>query len=208
MMEVKLIVANGSHKGKEIKIARDIFEIGKSPRCQLSPGGEGVARHHCAIFRKEGYAAIKPIDAVEPTFINGKRIEKPQKLRNGDLLKVGGLELEVQLTVGVSGQKMSKVQSVTEAAARVVEKRQIRENKAKAAGGNDDDDLDLFAIFGEEAPTEEDLPSFITRKHRETTEETVQASAEEDALAKEKKMQESTRNAAGDAIKAMLRQAR
>ena len=208
MMEVKLIVANGSHKGKEIKIARDIFEIGKSPRCQLSPGGEGVARHHCAIFRKEGYAAIKPIDAVEPTFINGKRIEKPQKLRNGDLLKVGGLELEVQLTVGVSGQKMSKVQSVTEAAARVVEKRQIRENKAKAAGGNDDDDLDLFAIFGEEAPTEEDLPSFITRNHRETTEETAQASAEEDALAKEKKMQESTRNAAGDAIKAMLRQAR
>lgn len=208
MMEVKLIVANGSHKGKEIKIARDVFEIGKSPRCQLSPGGEGVARHHCAIFRKEGYAAVKPIDAAEPTFINGKRIEKPQKLRNGDILKVGGLELEVQLTVGVSGQKLSKVQSVTEAAARVVEKRQIRETKAKAAGGKDDDDLDLFAIFGEEAPTEEDLPSFITRKHRETNTEAAQVNQEDDALAKEKKMQESTRNAAGDAIKAMLRQAR
>ena len=209
MMEVNLIVASGSHKGKEIKITRDVFEIGKSPKCQLAPGGEGVGRHHCAIFRKEGYAAIKALDPNLPTLVNGKRVEGAQKLRNGDVLKIGSLELEIQLTVGVSGQKLSKVQSVSEATARIMEKKQIQKSKNAAAGNSSgDDELDVFAIFGEEAPSAEELPSFITRKKRGPEEGAKNAASEDDALAKEKKMQESTRSAAGDAIKAMLNQAR
>ena len=208
MMEVTLIVNSGSHKGQEIALKKEIFEIGKSPRCHLTLGGDGVGRHHCAIFRKEGYAALKPLDPAEVTTINGKKVEKPQKLRNGDILKIGAMEFEVQLTVGVSGQKLSKVQPVSEAAARAAEKKQIKKTKEAAAGGSADDDLDLFAIFGEEAPTDDDLPSFITKKHSLNDAVSAQAQEEEDAMAKEKKMQESTRNAAGDAIKAMLNQAR
>ena len=208
MMDVKLVITNGLYKGKEIKITRDVFEIGKSPKCQLNPGGTGVARHHCAIFRKEGYAAVKPLDENFDTVINGKKVEKPQKLRNGDVLQVGALQFEIQLTVGVSGQKMSKVQSVSEAAARIAEKKNIEKSRKRAAGSTEDDDLDVFAIFGEEAPSEEELPSFITRKNREEEQAEVRGAVEEDAMAKEKKMQEATRSAAGDAIKAMLNQAR
>ncbi len=208
MMEVALIVNSGSHKGQEIAVKKEIFEIGKSPRCHLTLGGNGVGRHHCAIFRKEGYAAIKPLDPTEVTLVNGKKVEKPQKLRNGDILKVGSMEFEIQLTVGVSGQKLSKIQSVSEAVARVAEKKQIKKTKEAAAGGSEDDELDLFAIFGEQAPTDDDLPSFITKKHNLKDAELEQTDVEEDAMAKEKKMQESTRNAAGDAIKAMLNQAK
>ncbi len=209
MMDVKLVIINGLYKGKEIKITRDVFEIGKSPKCQLNPGGTGVARHHCAIFRREGYAALKPLDLTFDTLINNKKVEKPQKLRNGDILQVGQLQFEVQVTVGVSGQKMSKVQSVSEAAARIAEKKSIEKSKMKAAGGKDgnEDDLDVFAIFGEDVPSEEELPSFITRKSKSEDEEVAEA-AEDDELAKEKKVQESTRSAASDAIKAMLNQAR
>jgi len=210
MMEVKLVVANGSHQGQVIEIKREIFEIGKSPKCQLSPGGPGVGRHHCAIFRKEGYAAIKPLDPVEKTILNGVHITTPMKLRNGDKFQVGGMIFEVQLTVGVSGQKLSKVQSVTEAAARIVEKKQIQKKKSKAAGAKDsDDDLDIFAIFGEEEPDEEDQLASIMRKNRDRAVASEdKKEVEEDAMAKEKRMQESTRTAAGDAIKAMLSQAR
>ena len=210
MMEVKLVVANGSHEGQVIEIKREIFEIGKSPKCQLRPGGPGVGRHHCAIFRKEGFAAVKPLDLNEKTILNGVSITTPMKLRNGDKLQVGGMIFEIQLTVGVSGQKLSKVQSVTEAAARIVEKKQIQKKKSKAAGATDDDsELDIFAIFGEEAPDEEDQLASIMRKNRDqaiASEE--KGEVEEDAMAKEKRMQESTRNAAGDAIKAMLNQTR
>ena len=211
MMEVKLVVASGSHQGQVIEIKREIFEIGKSPRCQLNPGGAGVGRHHCAIFRKEGFAAVKPLDPVEKTILNGTAITKPMKLRNGDKLQVGGMTFEIQLTVGVSGQKLSKVQSVTEAAARIVEKKQIEKKKSKAAGATDDDsDLDIFAIFGEEAPDEEDQLVSIMKRNRDQAAEASEEKkeVEEDAMAKEKRMQESTRNAAGDAIKAMLNQTR
>lgn len=211
MMEVKLVVANGSHQGQIIEVKREIFEIGKSPRCQLNPGGPGVGRHHCAIFRKEGFAALKPLDPVEKTILNGTAITKPMKLRNGDKLQVGSMTFEIQLTVGVSGQKLSKVQSVTEAAARIVEKKQIEKKKSKAAGATDaDSDLDIFAIFGEEAPDEEDQLVSIMRKNRDQAAEAAEEKkdVEEDAMAREKRLQESTRNAAGDAIKAMLSQTR
>ncbi|MBQ6108059.1 MAG: FHA domain-containing protein [Thermoguttaceae bacterium] len=211
MMEVKLVVASGSHQGQVIEVKREIFEIGKSPRCQLNPGGPGIGRHHCAIFRKEGFAAVKPLDPVEKTILNGTAITKPMKLRNGDKLQVGSMTFEIQLTVGVSGQKLSKVQSVTEAAARIVEKKQIEKKKSKAAGATDDDsDLDIFAIFGEEAPDEEDQLVSIMKRNRDQAAEASEEKkdVEEDAMAREKRLQESTRNAAGDAIKAMLSQTR
>ncbi|MBQ9455834.1 MAG: FHA domain-containing protein [Thermoguttaceae bacterium] len=210
MMEVKLVVANGSHEGQVIEIKREIFEIGKSPKCQLRPGGPGVGRHHCAIFRKEGFAAVKPLDPNEKTILNGVTITTPMKLRNGDKLQVGGMIFEIQLTVGVSGQKLSKVQSVTEAAARIVEKKQIQKKKSKAAGAKgDDSELDIFAIFGEDEPDEEDqLASQMRRNREQAIASEEKEEVEEDAMAKEKRMQESTRNAAGDAIKAMLNQTR
>ena len=211
MMEVKLVVANGSHQGQVIEVKREIFEIGKSPKCQLSPGGPGVGRHHCAIFRKEGFAAVKPLDPNEKTILNGIPITTPMKLRNGDKLQIGNMIFEIQLTVGVSGQKLSKVQSVTEAAARIVEKKQIQKKKSKAAGATDDDsELDIFAIFGEEAPDEEDQLVSIMRKNRDQAAASSEEKkdVEEDAMAKEKRLQESTRNAAGDALKAMLNQTR
>ena len=121
------------------------------------------------------------------------------------------MTFEIQLTVGVSGQKLSKVQSVTEAAARIVEKKQIEKKKSKAAGATDDDsDLDIFAIFGEEAPDEEDQLVSIMKRNRDQAAEASEEKkdVEEDAMAREKRLQESTRNAAGDAIKAMLSQTR
>ncbi len=44
-----------------------------------------------------------------------------RELKNGDHLKVGPLEFEIQLSVSVSGKKKPKVHNVQEAAARTVE---------------------------------------------------------------------------------------
>ena len=196
-MDVKLVVKNGKHAGQEIRVNHSEFHIGKSSKCHLRPGGDGVARHHCTILRKEGYAGVRDLDTPDGTFVNEKRVEGERELKNGDQLRVGSLTFEVQLTVRISGKKKPKVNSISEAASRVSQKNERKE----------DDELDIFAIFDEEAPTEEELPEFVRRKQR-GPQEGRRKEVDEDALAREKKLQESTRNAAADTIKAILNQAK
>ncbi|MDO4575293.1 MAG: FHA domain-containing protein [Planctomycetia bacterium] len=198
-MDIKLIVANGKHAGQEIKINKDPFEIGKSSKCQLRPGGTGVERHHCVILRKTGYAGVRDLKTPSGTYVNEERITGERELHTGDKLRVGTLILEVQLTVGIGGNKKPKISSVREAATRAAEKQKEVRDK--------DDDVDIFAIFDEDVPSEEDLPSFVTKKRRsEDGNVSEDKKRDDDALAKEKKMQESTRNAAADTIKAILNQ--
>lgn len=196
-MDIKLIVAEGKLAGQEIPVTKDDFFIGKSKQCHLRPGGSKVGDKHCVIRKREGYASVKDFGTPAGTLINGERVEGEQPLKNGDKLQVGSLVFDVQITVEISGKKKPKVKSISEAASRVSQKAQ----EAK------EEDLDIFAIFDEEVPSEEDLPSFITRKHDEDGSHGGSAS-EESELEKEKKMQESTRNAAADTIKAILNQTR
>lgn len=196
-MDIKLVVAEGKLAGQEIPVTKDDFFIGKAKQCHLRPGGSTVGDKHCVIHKREGSASVEDFGTPAGTLVNGERIAGEQPLKNGDKLQVGSLVFDVQLTVEVSGKKKPKVKSISEAASRVSQ-------KAQAAK---EEDLDIFAIFDEEIPGEEDLPSFITRKRDE--EGTGAAHAGDDSdLEKEKKMQESTRNAAADTIKAILNQTR
>ena len=92
--------------------------------------------------------------------------------------------------------------SISEAASRVAQ-RAPQQKKTETAAA-DDDDIDLFAIFGEQAPSEDELPFAGSRKKK--AEETQKEEEEEDALTREKRLQETTRNAANKAIEDILSQ--
>ena len=49
-MEVKLVVTNGRHAGREIPIKGPKFFIGRAEDCHLRPGSDLVSRHHCVIL--------------------------------------------------------------------------------------------------------------------------------------------------------------
>ncbi len=129
-MDVKLIVTKGKHVGKQLRIAKPKFLIGRAQDCHLRPVSELVSRHHCAIIIEDGSVAIRDFGSKNGTYVNGERVTGERELKNGDRLKVCELEFEVQLAVSVGGERKPKVESVQEAAARTVE--------AKTA-----DDLDL-----------------------------------------------------------------
>lgn len=198
-MDVKLVVVGGRNAGQEIKVEKEEFRIGKSSRCHLRLGSSSVGDLHCTILRCEGSARIKDHGTPSGTLINGERVEGERTLKNEDILHVGSLEFKIQLSVGVSGKKKPKVHSVGEAAARVAQ----TPSKKVAS-----DDVDLFSIFGETVPSEDELPEFASRKNHDHTEEEADEKEVESELDKEKKVQESTRNAAADVIKTILGQAR
>ena len=120
-MDVKLIVVGGKQAGKEIPAPGPSFVIGRAEGCQLRPNSDRVSRRHCEIFFKEGLAAVRDFGSKNGTFVNGERLQGERELKNGDHLKVGPLEFEVQLSVSVSGKRKPKVHNVREAAARTVE---------------------------------------------------------------------------------------
>ncbi|MCC6126560.1 MAG: FHA domain-containing protein [Pirellulales bacterium] len=122
-MEVKLIVASGKNRGKEISLPGRQFLIGRGEGCQLRPASERISRKHCAIIVAEGRTIVRDLGSTNGTTVNKERIAGDRELKNGDKLNVGGvLEFEVQIAVEVSGKKSPKIHSIQEAAARTVEK--------------------------------------------------------------------------------------
>jgi len=119
-MDVKLVVANGKHAGQAVAVSGPQFLIGRGPECQLRPSSRETATRHCAIFVEAGRATIRDLDSATGTFVNEARLIAPRELKNGDRIRVGQLEFEVQITVTVGGKKRSKIRSIQEAAARTV----------------------------------------------------------------------------------------
>jgi pSer/pThr/pTyr-binding forkhead associated (FHA) protein len=117
-MEVKLVVANGKNAGQVVNISGPKFFIGRAEDCHLRPRSDTVSRHHCAILLEEGFVAVRDFGSKNGTYVNGERIRAEAELKNGDRLRVGQLEFDIQLATEVGGKKKPKVQSVQEAAAR------------------------------------------------------------------------------------------
>lgn len=139
-MDVKLIVVGGKHAGRAIPIAGPKFLIGRAPDCQLRPGSDLVSRHHCQIGVEPGRVVLRDLNSRNGTLVNDQPIREPHVLRNGDHIKIGPLEFQVELTVSVGGKKKPKVQSVSEAAARTVQ------SAARAA----DEDFDIEKLLGDD----------------------------------------------------------
>ena len=99
-MEVNLIVANGKQMGKKISISSPKFLIGRGEECNLRPQSSLVSRKHCVILIEKDSAAIEDLGSTNGTLVNGEKLAERRELKNGDRIKVGMLELEVQLAVG------------------------------------------------------------------------------------------------------------
>lgn len=119
-MDVKLVVASGKHAGQAVVVSVPQFVIGRGPDCQLRPSSREISAHHCAILVEQGRALVSDLNSATGTFVNGTRVAAPQELKNGDRLRIGQLEFEVQLTVTIGGKKKPKIRSIQEAAARTV----------------------------------------------------------------------------------------
>jgi len=141
-MEVKLIVQNGKQAGLEIPVRKERFLIGRGEECQLRPQSNLISRKHCLIHIEEGGVTIEDCGSTNGTFLNDEKISERRELKDGDLLRVGMLILQVRLTPSLSAKWKPKVQSIQEAAARTV---------ASANQKSEDVDLSTWLSDGEDA---------------------------------------------------------
>ena len=139
-MEVKLIVANGKQKGKEIPVATPKFLIGRGEGCQLRPQNNLVSRKHCMILTEGCSPAIEDLGSTNGTFVNDERIHGRRELKDGDTIKVGVLDVAVKLI----GAAESKTPSKTHGAPTAIK---AADSAAAAAAG---DDFDVSRWLGDD----------------------------------------------------------
>jgi pSer/pThr/pTyr-binding forkhead associated (FHA) protein len=122
-MQVKLKVLAGSNEGKEIAVNSEKFLIGRADECQLRPKSESVSRRHAAIIQKDGRVLLVDLKSRNGTFVNDKQLssDKAKILKDGDLLRVGKLEFQIAIEVGIGGAKKSEVKDVKDAATRAAQ---------------------------------------------------------------------------------------
>ncbi len=159
-MDVKLVVIGGKHAGQKVPVTGPNFFIGRSEDCQLRPQSDQVSRHHAVIILEEGFVAVRDFGSRNGTYVNDERVKAERELKNGDRVRFGPLQFEVQLAVEVGGKKKPKVHSVSEAAARTVE-------------SGTDDELDIFSLLGEEESVAAGTTAADTQPGRTVAEDTV-----------------------------------
>ncbi|NDC54271.1 MAG: FHA domain-containing protein [Planctomycetia bacterium] len=94
-MQPKLIVASGKSAGRAISIRRSPLLIGRAEDCDVRPLSEDVSRRHCAIHVGPADAWAEDLNSRNGTFVNGVRITEKTRLSDGDVVRVGSLELKV-----------------------------------------------------------------------------------------------------------------
>jgi len=162
-MDVKLNVLGGKNAGQEIPVPGPKFFVGRAEDCQLRPASHEISRHHAVILVEDGYVAVRDFASKNGTFVNGEQVRGEHELKNGDRLRFGPLEFDVELAVEVGGKKKPKVRSLEEAAART----------AQSGRAGSADDLDIFGLLGEEDETVAGTPALSDTQGLDATQTTA-----------------------------------
>jgi pSer/pThr/pTyr-binding forkhead associated (FHA) protein len=96
-MGVKLVVTNGTAKGRVIPLPATVFMIGRGRKCHLRPHSLAVSKLHCAIACWAGKVVIRDLKSANGTFLNGERIQGEARVQDGDTLRVGTLEFTFRI---------------------------------------------------------------------------------------------------------------
>ncbi len=143
-MDVILKVLEGAKTGAKVAIKKDLFLIGRSPKCDLCAGSTTISRRHCAFRRDGARVTIEDLGSRNGTLVNDEKIAEAVELRSGDEIAVGSLRFLVTITHGINNLKKPKVKSVADAVDRAAAK-----NDSSIA----DDDISSWLIGTPAAPS-------------------------------------------------------
>lgn len=72
---------------------RTVF--GRAESCEVTLDNEAVSTHHLEISARGGALLATDLDSSNGTVLNGAALDRPRRLRNGDVLQVGPFRLEI-----------------------------------------------------------------------------------------------------------------
>jgi len=97
-MKVNLVVtASGPNQGRTIPVTGAKFIIGRDPGCHLRPASQAISKQHCAIHLRNGQVWGQDFGSTNGTQVNDQPVTGEAQVKNGDRLKLGPLEFDLQI---------------------------------------------------------------------------------------------------------------
>ena len=91
----RLRVRSGPRPGRVLQLRFPETSFGRGPENDHHFQSEQMlSRRHCVIVCGGGRFLIRDNDSTDGTFVNGNRVAKELELRNGDVIRIGQIELE------------------------------------------------------------------------------------------------------------------
>ena len=95
-----LIITKGPRTGEKIPLTKLPIIIGREDSAEVMINAQSISRKHIRVSKNDSGYLIEDLKSSNGTFINDVRIEKPNQLRDGDLIALGpDVELRVVIPV-------------------------------------------------------------------------------------------------------------
>lgn len=82
-------IIEGPRSGETISIEQAEFSIGREAGVDLQIDAPGISRRHARLTIQGSEAFLEDLGSTNGTFVNGEKVEKPRRLRNGDQIRLG-----------------------------------------------------------------------------------------------------------------------
>jgi predicted component of type VI protein secretion system len=88
-IQAKLIFRSGDLSGNKRELSGDLLRIGRDPANDFVVENIEVSRNHSKITHSEGLYTLEDLNSTNGTFLNGRKISTPERLKDGDLISFG-----------------------------------------------------------------------------------------------------------------------
>lgn len=88
-------VMNGNQEGRRFELHEDSPEvvIGRNPECDVCLDDGNISRRHCLVKRSWHGFTVQDLGSRNGVQVNGKTLDGPRMLRDGDEIEVGGIRM-------------------------------------------------------------------------------------------------------------------
>jgi hypothetical protein len=107
-----LVISGGPGTGQSFAITGPAVTIGRHRSSDIQVDDPEVSRQHASITWSGSYYIIEDLGSANGTFVNGERISGPRPLKDGDLLRLGKIELAFQAAAPVPSDEMPTMAGV------------------------------------------------------------------------------------------------
>ena len=88
------VVSAGALSNKEFVVGAEAT-LGRGQGCQVQLAEPMVSQLHARLFRNDKGLNIEDLGSTNGTYLNGRKVGAPARLKKGDRIRVGPIELEV-----------------------------------------------------------------------------------------------------------------
>jgi pSer/pThr/pTyr-binding forkhead associated (FHA) protein len=100
------------HEGQNIELRRGTLLVGRSSGCHLVLEDNMVSRRHAELIVTDEAVTVKDLGSVNGLYINARRLEGSQRIKEGDTIQIGQrqfvLQSAVRESVPVSSGRMAE----------------------------------------------------------------------------------------------------